>query len=99
MYRFIRTATVRNAALLPQALAFAAEVTKHVNARHSVNMRFGVEQYGAPRVHWHFDVDSLDAMQKMNSALMEDRDYIGMLTKVRDTWVDGGLKDTLVRLA
>lgn len=98
MYRFIRTATIRNAAQFPSALAFASQVTAHVNKRYSLDMRFGVEQFGCPRVHWHFDADSLDSMQQVNSGLMEDREYAAMLEKYKDIWVEGSLRDTIIRL-
>jgi hypothetical protein len=99
MYRFIRTATVKNAALLPSALAFAAQVTEHLNKSYSINMRFGAEQFGNPCIHWHFDADSLDKMQQVNEKLMADRDYAALLEKYRDVWAEGAMHDTVVRLA
>ncbi len=99
MYRFIRTATVKNAALLPAALAFASQVTAHINASYSLKMRFGAEQFGGATIHWHFDAESLDQMQQLNNSLMEDRDYLALLDKYKETWLDGSLQDTLIRLA
>ena len=99
MYRFIRTATVKNAAHLPSALAFASQVTAHLNKSYSLNMRFGAEQFGSPKIHWHFDADSLDEMQKVNEKLMEDRDYSALLEKYKGVWADGAMHDTIVRLA
>ncbi|TAM51752.1 MAG: hypothetical protein EPN57_16640 [Paraburkholderia sp.] len=98
MYRFVRTATVKNAALLPQALAFASEVTAHINKRYSLNMLFGAEQYGWARIHWHFDADSLDEMQRVNGRLMEDREYAALLDKYKDLWAEASMHDTVVRL-
>lgn len=99
MYRFIRTATVRTAAAMPTAVKFGGEITAYVNKRYSTNMRFGVEMYGSPKVHWHFESDSLDQMQKLNAELMHDRDYLGLLERYKDTWVDGSMKDMLVAFA
>lgn len=48
--------------------------------------------------HWHFDADSLDKMNALNAKLMQDRQYLGLLEKVKDIWVDGSLKDTVVNL-
>lgn len=98
MYRFIRTATVKNASLLPSALAFASQVTAHINKAHALNMRFGVEQFGAARIHWHFDADSLDKMQRVNEMLMEDREYNAMLNMSKDTWAEGSMRDSVVRM-
>ncbi|RZF25647.1 hypothetical protein EVC45_32015 [Paraburkholderia sp. UYCP14C] len=99
MYRFIRTSTVKNAALLPSALAFASQVTAHLNKSYSLQMHFGVEQFGSLKVHWHFDSDSLDKMQQINEKLMEDQDYRSLLEKYKDVWEDGAMRDTVVRLA
>ena len=99
MYRFIRTATVKNAALLPAALTFAAEVTAHINKRYSLNMAFGTEQFGCANIHWHFDADSLDKMQQVNEKLLGDRDYAALLEKYKDVWAEGSMQDTVVRLA
>jgi len=98
MYRFIRTATVKSAASLPSALAFASEVTAHLNKSYSLNMRFGAEQFGCARIHWHFDADSLDKMQQVNGKLLEDREYAALLDKYKDVWAEGSMHDTVVRL-
>ena len=98
MFRFIRTVAVRYAASLPAALKFASEVAAHVNKHHGTDMRFGAEMYGHPRIHWHFDIDSLDKMQQLNAKLMADREYIGMLDKFKENWVEGSMKDTLVAM-
>lgn len=99
MYRFIRTATVKNAAALPLALAFASEVTTHLNKTYGLNMSCGAEQFGCANIHWHFDSESLDKMQQVNEKLMGDRDYAALLDKYRDLWADGAMHDTVVRLA
>ncbi|MBV8124330.1 MAG: hypothetical protein JOY60_11295 [Burkholderiaceae bacterium] len=95
-YRFIRTATVKTGAAMPNALRFASEVTAYMNKRYSLNMKFGAELFGASKLHWHFDTDSLDKIQQLNAQLMEDREYLGLLDKYKDAWVDGSIKDTLV---
>ncbi|AHI68436.1 hypothetical protein [Burkholderia thailandensis] len=99
MYRFIRTATVKNAAALPSALAFASEVTTHLNKSYALNMSFGAEQFGCSNIHWHFDSDSLDRMEQVNEKLMGDRDYAALLDKYQDIWAEGSMHDTVVRLA
>lgn len=96
MFRFIRTTTVRTAADLPAAIGFATEVTAHVNQRYGIGMKWGVESYGESRIHWHFDIDSLDKMQQLNLQLLEDRPYLELLTKFKETWVPGSMRDQLV---
>ncbi len=58
MFRFERCATVRNAADIPAAVQFATEVTAYLNKQHSLNMKFGIEIFGAPCVQWYFDDES-----------------------------------------
>ncbi len=98
MYRFIRTATVKNAAFVLPALKFASQVTAHLNSRYGIHMRFGAEQFGGACIHWHFDADSVDRMQQLNEQLMEDKEYIGLLEKFKDNWAEGSMHDTLIRL-
>lgn len=99
MFRFERYATVKTAGDLPAAAKFAAEVTEYLNKRHSIHVSFGIEIFGAPCVHWYFDADSIDKMTQVNAALLKDRDYLGMLDKVKGIWLEGSLKDTLVSLS
>ncbi len=99
MYRFIRTATARNASATSVALKAAADITAYVNRQYSLNMKHGIEVFGKQTVHWHFEADSIDKMLEMNARLMQDRDYSALLEKYKDVWVEGSLKDTLVVLA
>ena len=99
MFRFIRTTTAKSAAEIPAALQFAAKVTSYVNKQHSLNMKFGVELFGAPSVHWYFDTDSLDKSVQVNAALLQDREFCEMLDKSKALWTDGSTKDTIVSLA
>jgi hypothetical protein len=99
MFRFERSAVAKNPADIPAAVQFATEVTSYVNKRHSLNMKFGVELFGASRVHWYFDAESLDKMNQLNTTLLQDREYSEMLNKARALWTEGGLKDTIVSLA
>lgn len=98
MFRFERCATVKTAGDLPPAVQFATEVTAYLNKRHSLNMKFGIEMFGDACVHWYFENESLDKMTQVNAALLKDRDYLGMLDKVKGIWVEGSLKDTIVGL-
>ena len=99
MYRFIRTATAKTAASLPMALQFGGEVTAYLNKRYALNMRFGAEMFGASKVHWHFESDSLDKMQQLNAELARDREYLALLDKYKDCWLEGSMRDTLLAFA
>jgi hypothetical protein len=59
-------------------------------------MKFGIEQFGDSRIHWHFETDSLDKIAQLHTKILQDREYCGMVNKAKDLWVVGGLKDTVV---
>lgn len=96
MYRFMRTITVKNVSDFPAALQFATDMTSYMNKNHSVNMKFGFEVYGEPRIHWHFDSESPDKLRDINAKLIKDREYWGLVNKAKEVWLEGSLKDTLV---
>ena len=50
MYRFIRSASIKNAACMPAALQFAAEVTDYLNKQYALNMKLGVEALDQPMI-------------------------------------------------
>jgi hypothetical protein len=99
MFRFERTATVKHAAEVPAAVQFATAVTAYLNKRHDLNMKFGVELFGAPKIHWYYDVESLDDSAKLDATLLKDRDYEKMLKDSEDLWIDESMHDTIVRLS
>lgn len=99
MFRFERTAIVKHAAEVPAAVKFASDVTTYLNKRYDLGMKFGVELFGDPKIHWYYDVESLDDSVKLNSTLLEDADYGKILKKSEDLWVDQGMHDTIVRLS
>jgi hypothetical protein len=96
MFQSTRTVTVI-ATALPAALQAAAETTAYLNKNHSLNMKFGVEQYGSCRIHWQCEFDSLDKFDQLNQKLLKDREYLDMVKRTEGLWVHGSLKDTLVK--
>ena len=98
MFRFERKGMVKSAADMPAAVKFATEVTSYLNKRHSLNMKFGVELFGKARIHWYYEVESLDKAVQLNAALLQDREYAEMLSKASGLWVEGAIKDTIVNL-
>lgn len=98
MFHFERRVVVKHAADMPAAAQFAIEVASYSNKRYSMNMKTGVRLFGDASTYWYFDAESFDKMTQLNATLMQDREYIQMLDKVKDHLVDGSLKDTIVTL-
>jgi hypothetical protein len=96
MYRFIRTGTAKHAATLPAAVQCAAELTSYLNKQYSMNLKFGVVMFGTPSVQWHFETDSLDKLRQINEKMLQDREYLAIIQKFGDVWLEGSLKDTIV---
>jgi len=98
MYRFTRTVTVKLAVNIPAALQWAGEVTAYLNKAYELGMKFGVEIFGSGKIHWYCDTDSLDKLTAINAKMMQDREYNGLLEKAKGLWLEGGLKDTVVKI-
>ena len=98
MYRMIRTATVTTASKSAAAMQLAGEITAYLNKTYSLNMKFGMEIFGAGKIHWHLETDSLDKITAINAKVMQDREYQALLEKGQGLWLEGGLKDTLVAI-
>jgi hypothetical protein len=96
MYRLIRTGTAKHAATLPAAIQCAAELTSYLNKQYSLNMKFGVVMFGAPSIQWHLESDSLDKLRQFNDKLLQDREFLTILQKFGDPWLEGSLQDTIV---
>lgn len=98
MFRFIRTATICNAAHTPAAVGFARELTGYLNKKYDLQLQVGVEMFDQLRMHWHFEVDKIEDVARLNQQLMEDKNYWKMLDGAKQYWVDGTLKDTIVNI-
>lgn len=99
MHLFIRSLTVKHAASAAAALKFAGEISAYVHKTYQVNMKFGMEVFGHMRIYWLLDMDSVDAAMAMNQKMLVDADYQALLGKGKDFWVEGSLKDKLIRLS
>jgi hypothetical protein len=98
MFQFIRTVEAKNAAMLPAALQFAAEITTYVNKKYALNLQYGMEMFSGAVLHWHFQTDSLDKVSALQAKLMQDREFGSILAKAKDLWVDGSFRDTIVSI-
>ena len=98
MYRFVRTARPRTAANVPAALQFSAQVTEHLNRTYGLNMKAGIELFGKGRLHWHYEVASIDETTAVNQKLMRDQAYLDLLGQHNHLWLEGSMKDQVISL-
>ena len=96
MYRFTRYATLHNAVVVPQAIGWSMELCGYINKTYKVNLKAGMEMFGAMNIHWEFEIDSLDRLSELNTKLVSDKTYFAMLEKGKEFWVPGSLKDQIV---
>lgn len=99
MHLFTRSVRVKNAAGMAAAIRFATEICAYVNKTYNVKMRFGVEVFGHTKLYWYMDFDSIDQSLAMNQKMLTNADYQTLLGKGKELWVEGSLKDRLVRMA
>jgi len=99
MYRFIRSASIKNAACMPAALQFAGEVTAYLNKQYALNMKLGVGTFDQPMIQWHFELESADELATLNEKLAADQEYSALVEKYKDTWFAKSMNDTLVTIA
>jgi len=98
MYRFTRSIAVKEASRFPAAVQFGTEVCGYLDKTYGLKLRLGVEMFGSAVLHWHLDAESMDALHGINAKLLQDRQYTAMLDKVKDLFVEGSLKDSIISL-
>jgi len=98
MYRFTRSIAVKEASRFPAAVQFTTELCGYLDKTYGLKLKFGIELFGSAQLHRHLDAESMDALHAINAKLLQDRQYIAMLDKVKDLFVEGSLKDTIISL-
>ena len=98
MYRFTRTATMKTMAVMPEALKFAAQIAAHLRKTYAYEMKVGVEMYGEPKIYWYGDTESLDEAAARQAKLAGDKKYWALIESGKGFWVEGSIRDRLVRL-
>lgn len=98
MSLFTRTVRVKNAATLAAAIRFANEICAHVNKTYHVKMRFGTEVFGHAKLTGFLDFDRVDQSLALNQKMLLDNEYQTLLGKGKELWVEGSMKDRLVRM-
>ncbi len=98
MFLFIRTVQFNTSASAPAAVQFGRDAAAYLNKKYAVGAQYGVEAFSEPRLYVLFQTESVDKLVALNGKLMQDPEWLGILNKAKDLWVDGSLKDRLVQL-
>ncbi len=98
MYRYTRTATIKLVAGVPEALKFGAQIVAHFRKTYGYDMKLGVEMYGEPKVYWYGDFESLDQAAERSAKLPGDKKYWSLIESGKHLFVEGSMRDRLVRL-
>jgi hypothetical protein len=97
MFKITRTATLKNASVLPKAIGWSKELNGYVNANYKgFDLTVGVEMFGNCALHWSYQAKTLADLETANMKLLSDQKYWSMLETGKDFWVEGTLKDTIV---
>lgn len=98
MFRYSRTVTIRNGAAVVPAIQAAAELAAYVNRTYGFKLRVGAELFGAARIHWYNDIESLDAIPQFAMKAAADKAYGELLEKMKSFVLEGSLHDQVVQL-
>ncbi|MCH7344824.1 hypothetical protein LZ017_15700 [Pelomonas sp. CA6] len=98
MFRYTRTVTIEHGAGIAPALQTALELAAYVNKTYGFQISVGTELFGATRVYWYNDIDSLDAVPQFAFKAAADKIYIGLLEKMKAYVLKGSVQDQVVQL-
>ncbi len=82
----------------PEAIRFAEEVTKYLKTKYPERSVYVyMEKSGtATTIHWFADHKSLDAIKRIRSELLSDKQYLALLKKAEGLFVQGSVRDALL---
>jgi leucine carboxyl methyltransferase len=81
-----------------EAIRFAEEVTKYLDTKYPERSGYVyMEESGtATTIHWFGDYESLDAIKRIQSEILSDKQYLALLKKAQGLFVQGSVRDTLL---
>lgn len=97
MYRFERSARIKPGKDR-DALEFALKAAHHLEENYSLPIEVFTEYFGKTgTVYWHADYDELSSFERVTDKLRTDTTYNEILADVPDLFIEGSVKDTLLR--
>ena len=100
MIRYQRVGQVK-IGKLGEAILFAKEVANLVNTKFApISVQVYNELFGELNIiYWHADYDDLATLENVHAKLTADPEYLTLLSKASDIFVEGSLHDTLMKSA
>ena len=97
MYRFQRMARSSQGRFL-EAAQWAKEVADYISKNYDVTVTAYTESFGENgTLHWYADYDTLAHIEQVNMKLNADQQYQTMLEQSVGMFIEGSIRDTLVR--
>jgi hypothetical protein len=97
MFRFTRSVTLKDTGRTPMAIENSMKIVSHLKENYDLELHHGVELFGNAKLHWWFDTKSLDDITEINSKLMTDKKYLGIVREVSEHYIEGSLHDTIIK--
>lgn len=98
MIRFIRTATVKTSAHVPQAIGWGREVVGYLKKTYDVDVHVGLELFNTTTLYWLFEAPDLNSIHELNGKLLQDRTYTSMLENSKEHWLEGSVLDRVITI-
>ena len=91
MVRWVRTGRAK-AGKMSQAVQWAKEIAEYINKKYGVTVSAFADVFGEiDTIRWYVDYANLDAIEKLRSELILDRDYLKKVSPVAELFIEGKL--------
>ena len=82
-----------------EGLKFAKEIADFINTKYApVSVQVYTEVFGEYNtIYWHTDHDDLSTLEEAHDKLIADPEYLAILNKGSDIFVEGTLQDKLLK--
>ncbi len=98
MVRWVRTGRAK-AGKMSQAVQWAKEIAEYINKKYGVTVSAFADVFGEiDTIRWYVDYANLDAIEKLRSELILDRDYLKKVSPVAELFIEGSFHDTVMRV-
>ena len=98
MIYFLRSATIAQGKMV-SAMSFAREMAELIKKKMGITVTVGMPVGGqASRIGWFVEYENLAQLDETQSKLLQDSDYLALVTKGADNFVAGSLQDNIWRV-